>query len=74
MKRTGAPKNYRITKILKYAGLVQMEIDTAQAGDIVAVAGSHDGVRVPRRHERTKLRGYKGPASMSVTWGHGLTA
>jgi GTP-binding protein len=42
MKRTGAQQNYRITKILKYAGLVQMEIDSAQAGDIVAVAGVED--------------------------------
>ncbi|MFN0117361.1 MAG: translational GTPase TypA [Elusimicrobiota bacterium] len=36
---TGKKKVYRATKILKYSGLKQIEIEEALAGDIVAVSG-----------------------------------
>jgi GTP-binding protein len=39
IKRDGKQMKFRITKILRYFGLVQREMDNAEAGDIVAVAG-----------------------------------
>jgi len=42
IKRDGEKKNFRITKILKYSGLTQYEIDEALAGDIISVAGVED--------------------------------
>lgn len=42
VKRDGKQAKYRITKILRYFGLVQREMEAAQSGDIVAVAGVED--------------------------------
>jgi GTP-binding protein len=39
MKRDGKVKNLRITKLFGFLGLRRVEIEEAQAGDIVAVAG-----------------------------------
>ncbi len=39
IRRDGKQIKYRITKILRYFGLVQREMETAEAGDIVAVSG-----------------------------------
>ena len=39
IRRDGKQIKYRITKILRYFGLVQREMEVAEAGDIVAVAG-----------------------------------
>ena len=39
IRRDGKQIKYRITKILRYFGLVQREMEIAEAGDIVAVAG-----------------------------------
>jgi GTP-binding protein len=43
IKMSGEMINGRITKIIKFAGMQQFEIDTAEAGDIVAVSGVEDG-------------------------------
>lgn len=40
--KDGAIKNGRITKLLGYQGLQQVEIDEASAGDIVTIAGFED--------------------------------
>ncbi len=42
VRRNGEQVKFRITKILRYFGLVQREMESAQAGDIVAVAGVED--------------------------------
>ncbi len=39
VKRDGHHERGRVTKILKYRGLLRVEADTAQAGDIVSIAG-----------------------------------
>jgi GTP-binding protein len=39
MKRDGKVKNLRVTKLFGFLGLRRVEIEEAQAGDIVAVAG-----------------------------------
>ncbi len=40
-KADGEKENGRITKLIGFHGLARMEIDEAQAGDIVAIAGFH---------------------------------
>ncbi len=42
INRSGGQSKFRITKILRYFGLTQREMETAEAGDIVAVAGVED--------------------------------
>lgn len=42
IKLDGASKNFRVTKIFGYFGLKREEIQTAKAGDIVAVSGMDD--------------------------------
>ncbi|MFC5557918.1 translational GTPase TypA [Ureibacillus thermophilus] len=42
MKLDGSVKQYRVTKLLGYAGLKREEIPSASAGDIVAVSGMDD--------------------------------
>jgi len=39
IRRDGKQIKYRITKILRFFGLIQKEMEIAEAGDIVAVAG-----------------------------------
>ncbi|GAH41397.1 unnamed protein product, partial [marine sediment metagenome] len=41
----GTIKEGKVTKILKYQGLKRVEVDSAEAGDIVSIAGI-DGVKV----------------------------
>ena len=45
VKTDGTIKEGKITKILKYQGLKRVEVDSAEAGDIVSIAGI-DGVKV----------------------------
>jgi GTP-binding protein len=42
IKHSGAQAKFRITKILRYFGLTQREMESAEAGDIVAIAGIED--------------------------------
>jgi len=42
IKNDGSIKLGRVTKILKYQGLKRVEVDFAQAGDIVSIAGVDD--------------------------------
>ena len=42
VKRNGVIKRSTVTKIMKYRGLSQVEVQNATAGDIVAIAGSDD--------------------------------
>ncbi|MGP9074205.1 translational GTPase TypA [Geobacillus thermodenitrificans subsp. calidus] len=42
LKRDGAVKLFRVTKLFGFIGLKRIEIDEAHAGDIVAVAGMED--------------------------------
>lgn len=42
MKRDGKIRNLRVTKLFGFLGLKRVEIEEAQAGDIVAVAGFED--------------------------------
>lgn len=42
VKASGEKSKSRVTKLLGFKGLEQMEIDEAEAGDIVAVAGFND--------------------------------
>lgn len=42
MKLDGSVKQYRVTKLLGYSGLKREEIQSASAGDIVAVSGMDD--------------------------------
>ncbi len=42
VKRDGSKANFRITKLLRYAGLAQYEIEEALAGDIITVSGVED--------------------------------
>jgi len=39
IKNDGSIKTGRVTKILKYKGLARVEVEYAQAGDIVSLAG-----------------------------------
>jgi len=45
VKTNGTIKEGKVTKILKYKGLKKVETDSAEAGDIVSIAGI-DGVKV----------------------------
>lgn len=42
MKNDGSVKKFRVTKLFGFIGLKRMEIDSAKAGDVVAVAGMED--------------------------------
>ncbi|GEL78436.1 translational GTPase TypA [Tenuibacillus multivorans] len=42
MKKDGSMKKYRVTKLFGFIGLKRTEIQEAEAGDIVAVAGMED--------------------------------
>ncbi|WP_096550563.1 translational GTPase TypA [Ureibacillus thermosphaericus] len=42
MKLDGSVKQYRVTKLLGYSGLKREEIESASAGDIVAVSGMEE--------------------------------
>jgi GTP-binding protein len=42
MKRDGKIRNLRVTKLFGFLGLKRVEIEEAQAGDIIAVAGLED--------------------------------
>ncbi|WP_164214590.1 translational GTPase TypA [Virgibacillus sp. YIM 98842] len=42
MKKDGAQKSFRITKLFGFSGLKRMEIQEAKAGDIVAISGIED--------------------------------
>ncbi|MRG87286.1 translational GTPase TypA [Salinibacillus xinjiangensis] len=42
MKKDGTVKNFRVSKLFGFIGLKRVEIDEAQAGDIVAVSGMED--------------------------------
>ena len=42
IKRNGEIKRSRVTKILKYQGLKRIEADSAEAGDIVSLAGINE--------------------------------
>ncbi|WP_027965128.1 translational GTPase TypA [Halalkalibacillus halophilus] len=67
MKKDGSVKNQRITKLFGFIGLKRTEIEEAQAGDIVALAGledlnvgetvcdvnDHDPLPIPRIDEPT---------------------
>lgn len=45
VKRNGSISTGKVSKILKYRGLVKVEVESAMAGDIVSIAGI-DGVEV----------------------------
>jgi len=42
VKTDGTTKEGKVTKILKYKGLKRVEVDSAEAGDIVSIAGIND--------------------------------
>ncbi|MGM8214901.1 translational GTPase TypA [Bacillaceae bacterium W0354] len=42
MKKDGSTKNFRVTKLFGFIGLKRIEIQEAEAGDIVAVSGMED--------------------------------
>ena len=42
VKTNGTIKEAKVTKILKYKGLKRVEVDSAEAGDIVSIAGMDD--------------------------------
>ncbi|MFG6117071.1 translational GTPase TypA [Halobacillus sp. MO56] len=42
MKKDGSVKNFRVTKLFGFIGLKRIEIQEAQAGDIVAISGMED--------------------------------
>lgn len=42
IKKDGTVKNFRVTKLFGFLGLKRTEIQEAQAGDIVAIAGVED--------------------------------
>jgi len=41
-KLDGSTKNFRVTKLFGYFGLKRVEIETAKAGDLIAIAGMED--------------------------------
>ncbi|WRN87515.1 EF-Tu/IF-2/RF-3 family GTPase [Staphylococcus aureus] len=57
IKLDGTVKNFRVTKIFGYFGLKRLEIEEAQAGDLIAVSGMEDinvGETVtPHDHQRS---------------------
>lgn len=42
MKKDGSVKNFRVTKLFGYFGLSRLEIESAKAGDLIAVSGMED--------------------------------
>lgn len=42
VRRDGTTKSFRIAKIYGYLGLKRIEIESASAGDIIAIAGLPD--------------------------------
>ncbi|WP_277587277.1 translational GTPase TypA [Psychrobacillus antarcticus] len=42
MKLDGTAKNYRVTKLFGFFGLKRIEIQTAKAGDLIAISGMED--------------------------------
>lgn len=42
MKIDGTVKNFRVTKLFGFFGLNRIEIDTAKAGDLIAISGMED--------------------------------
>src|SRR5699024_9432567 len=42
MKVDGSVKNFRVTKLFGYIGLDRIEIEEAQAGDLIAISGMED--------------------------------
>ncbi|WP_411843969.1 translational GTPase TypA [Salinicoccus sp. HZC-1] len=42
MKKDGSVKNFRVTKLFGYFGLNRLEIESAKAGDLIAVSGMED--------------------------------
>ncbi|SFE42378.1 translational GTPase TypA [Alteribacillus iranensis] len=42
IKSDGTVKNFRVTKLFGFMGLKRMEIDQAEAGDLIAIAGVED--------------------------------
>lgn len=42
MKLDGSTKNFRVTKLFGFVGLKRIEIDSAKAGDLIAVSGMED--------------------------------
>lgn len=42
MKLDGSTKNFRVTKLFGFFGLKRLEIDSAKAGDLIAVSGMDD--------------------------------
>ena len=42
MKLDGTVKNYRVTELFGFLGLKRVEIETAKAGDLIAVSGMED--------------------------------
>ncbi|WP_240375053.1 translational GTPase TypA [Bacillus piscicola] len=42
IKNDGSTKNFRVTKLFGFMGLKRMEIDRAEAGDLIALAGIED--------------------------------
>ncbi|MCP3029038.1 translational GTPase TypA [Halobacillus sp. A5] len=42
MKKDGSVKNFRVSKLFGFIGLKRIEIEEAQAGDIIALAGLED--------------------------------
>ncbi|MER2126036.1 translational GTPase TypA [Solibacillus sp. FSL H8-0523] len=42
MKLDGTVKNYRVTKLFGFLGLKRVEIESAKAGDLIAVSGMED--------------------------------
>lgn len=42
MKLDGSKKNFRVTKLFDFIGLKRLEINEAEAGDLIAVSGMED--------------------------------
>ncbi|SFK54113.1 GTP-binding protein [Salinicoccus halodurans] len=42
MKKDGSVKNFRVTKLFGFFGLNRLEIESAKAGDLIAVSGMED--------------------------------
>ncbi|KKK33737.1 GTP-binding protein TypA [Salinicoccus sediminis] len=42
MKKDGSIKNFRVTKLFGFFGLSRLEIESAKAGDLIAVSGMED--------------------------------
>lgn len=42
LKKDGSVKNFRVTKLFGYFGLNRLEIESAKAGDLIAISGMED--------------------------------